>query len=145
MPFSIRPLTKADVPAVERIEARVQDGWSRQGILSALDSPAARCFAACRDGVPAAFAAFTLVLDEANLDALSVGEPFRRQGAARALLEQAFESLRGQGARTVFLEVRAANTPALSLYRALNFIQIGIRKGFYTEPSDDAVLMKKDL
>ena len=68
-----------------------------------------------------------------------------RHGVARALLDAAFRDLREEGAACIFLEVRTQNAPARALYTSLGFTQTGVRKGFYKNPADDAVLMKKPL
>lgn len=95
-------------------------------------------------GAIAALAVFQLVCGEANLCTVSTAPGFRRRGAARALLGHAFARLAEEGARTVFLEVRAQNAPARALYTALGFAVAGTRRGFYQNPGDDAVLMRRD-
>lgn len=139
------PLAEADVPAAARLEAAVPDGWSEQGIRGALHSPGARCFVLREGGKVFAFAAFTFAAGEANLDALSVEKSARRRGFATYFLQTALETLRQAGARTCYLEVRQSNLPAQALYEKLGFIQIGIRRPFYTNPSEAAVLYKKEL
>ena len=93
----------------------------------------------------AALAVFQLVCEEASLYTVSTAPAFRRQGAARVLLQYAFAQLAAGGAQTVFLEVRAQNTAARALYAALGFEETGIRRGFYTKPADDAVLLRRVL
>ncbi len=93
----------------------------------------------------AALAVFQLVCEEASLYTLSTAPALRRQGAARALLQYAFARLAAEGAQTVFLEVRAQNAAARALYASLGFAETGLRRGFYTAPRDDAVLMQKSL
>lgn len=139
------PLDEGSVPGAARLEAAVPDGWSGQGIRDALHSPGARCFVLREDDKVFAFAAFTFAAGEANLDALSVEKSARRRGFATRLLQDALDSLRGAGACTCYLEVRQSNLPAQALYESLGFIQIGIRRGFYTNPSEDAILYKKEL
>lgn len=140
-----RPLCAADVPAVAAIEAAVYDGWSADNIAAVQTAPAARAFVGCIAEQVVAFAAFTLVADEANLDALSVDASQRRQGAATVLLTHAFSALHAEGAASVFLEVRSQNKPALALYEQMGFTTCGLRKHFYEKPPDDAVLMTKLL
>ncbi len=139
------PLCKADVPAAARLEATVPDGWSEQGIRGALHSPAARCFVLRAGDKVFAFAAFTFAADEANLDALSVAKEARRRGFATHLLQTALKTLHEAGARACYLEVRQSNLPARALYESFGFIRIGIRRSFYTNPSEAAVLYKKEL
>ena len=125
--FSVRPMGAGDISAAAAIEATVPDGWSGRAIAEYAAMPAARCFVAVSGQQVCGFAAFTCAAGEANLDALSV------------------EALRAQGTECVFLEVRTQNAPARALYHSLGFIQTGIRKGFYTNPKDDAILMKRPL
>ena len=141
----MRPMGAGDISAAAAIEATVPDGWSGRAIAEYAAMPAARCFVAVSGQQVCGFAAFTCAAGEANLDALSVAAPVRRHGAARALLGGAFQALRAQGTECVFLEVRTQNAPARALYHSLGFIQTGIRKGFYTNPKDDAILMKRPL
>ena len=93
----------------------------------------------------AALAVFQLVCEEASLYTVSTASALRRQGAARTLLQYAFAQLAAQSAQTVFLEVRAQNKAARALYTALGFEETGMRRGFYTKPADDAVLMQKSI
>lgn len=171
--FACRPMRPGDVPACAAIEAAVPEGWSAAALAAELAQPAARLFVAearkaqAPDGTPparqkpdappqnctapaaphriAALAVFQLVCEEASLYTLSTAPALRRQGAARALLQYAFARLAAEGAQTVFLEVRAQNAAARALYASLGFAETGLRRGFYTAPRDDAVLMQKSL
>ena len=138
-------MTPADIAAAADIEATVADSWSAEGIALTLAQPASRCFVAKEDHQLLGFAAFSLVDSEANLDALSVHEAFRCEGVGGGLLEYAFGNLQAQGAQRIFLEVRSQNAPALALYHKLGFTPLGVRKGFYTKPADDAICMEKEL
>ena len=69
----------------------------------------------------------------------------RRKGVGAALLAGALAALKAEGADQCFLEVRAANAPALALYRRLGFASAGVRRGFYRDPPDDAVVMTLTL
>lgn len=160
-PFLCRKMRPEDVPACAAIEAAVPDGWSAGALFEELAQPTARLFVAevsnirppdtqtPRAPAPhtppaqtiAALAVFQLVCDEASLYTVSTAPALRRQGAARALLQYAFAQLSAQGAQTVFLEARAQNRAARALYTALGFEETGTRRGFYTKPDDDAVLM----
>ena len=170
--FLCRKMRPEDVPACAAIEAAVADGWSAGALAEELSQPTARLFVAeapnaqppggqgqntqLPDTQPphapalhtqhnppiAALAAFQLVCEEANLYTVSTAPALRRQGAARTLLQYAFAQLAAQGAQTVFLEVRAQNKAARTLYTALGFEETGTRRGFYTKPNDDAVLMR---
>ena len=133
--FSVRRMRQDDIPAAAAIEAAVPDGWSARAISEYAAMDASRCFVAASGQDVCGFAAFTC----------AVAAHTRRCGAARALLGAAFHALREDGAACIFLEVRTQNAPARALYTSLGFTQTGVRKGFYKNPADDAVLMKKPL
>lgn len=141
----LRRMEESDVPGAAAVEASVLDGWSEAGIEGALASGAARCFTAADERGVAGFCACTLVLDEANIDAVSVRADARRRGVGEALVRFALDALKSEGAQRVFLEVRSENTPARHLYEKLGFAALGVRRGFYSAPPDDAVVMRKDV
>ncbi len=141
----IRRMEESDIPGAAAVEAAVLDGWSEHGIGSALASGAARCFVACGETGVAGFCACTLAAGEANVDAVSVHAAARRKGVGEALVRFALDALKQEGAAEVFLEVRSENLPARRLYEKLGFAALGVRRGFYSAPPDDAVVMRKDL
>lgn len=143
--FLCRPMRPDDLALCAAIEACVEDGWSESALSSELSQEIARLFVAETDGVIAALAVFQLVCGEASLCAVSTAPSMRRQGAAQHLLSAAFSALFAEGAQTVFLEVRSRNDAARALYRKLGFEEIGLRRNFYQNPCDDAILMKKSL
>lgn len=138
-------MTAADVPACAALAAHDAECWSAASLAEELRQPAARLFAAEQGGKVIAFAVFQLACGEASLLALHTHPAHRRRGAARALLSHAFGALRRAGGQRVFLEVRAANRAALDLYTALGFARVGLRRGFYKNPGDDAAVMEKKL
>ncbi|MBA4420017.1 MAG: ribosomal-protein-alanine N-acetyltransferase [Anaerolinea sp.] len=81
------------------------------------------------------------VLDEAHIGTIAVGEAYRRHGVARALIREGLGQAYARGARKVFLEVRAGNLPAQALYRSLGFVDLDVRKGYYADNHEDAVVM----
>jgi ribosomal-protein-alanine N-acetyltransferase len=86
-----------------------------------------------------------LVHDELHVLNVAVAPEGRRRGTGRALMEEVQERGRRLGARLATLEVRGSNAPALSLYRALGWRQVGIRPGYYADENEDAVIMELDL
>ena len=67
----------------------------------------------------------------------------RGRGIAFRLMTYAIKTEKGNGLENLFLEVRSKNLPAMKLYRALSFIEIGVRKNYYKDPPDDAILMMR--
>ena len=81
----------------------------------------------------------------AELESVVVAVGARRKGVGRALCEDVFAWCRLEGAGEVELEVRSASTGAVGLYERLGFRVEGMRKGYYREPYDDAVLMRLEF
>ena len=85
------------------------------------------------------------VLDEAEILNLGVAPPARRQGVARALVGELLSAFVGSGVRSVFLEVRESNHPALALYQSFGFRAVGRRQRYYQRPVEDAVVLRADI
>ena len=127
--------------AVERLEARIfPDPWSLRSICSAVCAPCTKLFGAfAEDGKLMGYLFFTQVLDTASIDNLAVAPAFRRQGVAVLLLDAALDGVEAD----IDLEVRASNAGAIALYRKYGFQECGIRKAYYENPEEDAILMCK--
>ena len=91
------------------------------------------------------FAVVAVVADQAELESIAVDPERRRLGVGRALSDAIMVWGREAGAREMLLEVRSANAEARSLYDRLGFKQTGLRRGYYSDPPDDAVLMSVSL
>lgn len=87
------------------------------------------------------FIAARLIADELHINNVAVRPRYRRRGIAKKLLELAINEAAGKGARIAFLEVRAGNTPAQSLYERCGFKVSGRRTYYYTQPLEDALVM----
>jgi len=91
------------------------------------------------------FAAFHRVIDEVEVRNMAVDPEHRHQGVGRALLETARDRLMQAGAKRVFLEVRASNKPALSLYYSIGFAIHSRRADYYRDPQEDALVLALEL
>jgi ribosomal-protein-alanine N-acetyltransferase len=91
------------------------------------------------------FAVTWLVHDELHVLNVAVAPEARRRGVARAVLAKVEAAAREQGARVAMLEVRRSNAPAIALYRALGYREVGIRPRYYAEDGEDAIVMDRDL
>jgi ribosomal-protein-alanine N-acetyltransferase len=92
-----------------------------------------------------AFLVLHVVADEGCVRSVGVGSSFRRQGFARLLLRVASRLARCRGAAVLHLEVRDSNHAARRLYESEAFRDVGRRRLYYSFPSEDAVVMQKDL
>lgn len=146
-PVRVRPLTIArldEVLAIERVS--FSDPWSREMFRSELvlgGGTYARL--AERDGVLVGYLCAVLVADEAHLGNLAVDPSERRQGVAQLLLDDLLEAARGRRARRVTLEVRESNQEARKFYYKNDFIDVAIRKNYYRNPIEDAIVMLRTL
>lgn len=128
-----------DIAAIERL--CFSTPWSEAMLEEELYNDMASFVVAEADnGRVLGYAGLHVVLDEGYIDNVAVRPEFRRQGIAAALLET---FLRFGQAHLAFLtlEVRESNAPAIALYAKHGFAQAGRRKGYYTAPKEDAILM----
>lgn len=91
------------------------------------------------------YAVFWVVADELHLLNLAVAPLYRRRGIGRALLNEVLSHGRNLGARIAWLEVRPSNTAALALYSSLGFRQVMVRKRYYVENGEDALILMLPL
>ncbi len=92
----------------------------------------------------AGFCAFWLVFDEVHINNVAMRPWFRGQGIGTALLRRVLEEARRLGARRATLEVRASNERARRLYERLGFHVAGVRRSYYSDPVEDALILWRD-
>ena len=93
----------------------------------------------------AGYLLLSIVEDEAEVIQIAVKEIFRRKGFSTVLLNEVFRYCEQICVKSIFLEVRKSNEAALNLYRKSGFIEIGTRKKYYSDPDEDAIVMKHKL
>ena len=131
-----------DSTAIAEAEAQIfPDPWSKKDIMSCISTEGAMCFTAEEDGKPCAYVIGRVIAPEGEIYRVAVLPEYRKRGIAYRLLDYAVKTERGRGLEILFLEVRSRNTPAISLYRAYGFRDMGIRRGYYKNPDDDAIIM----
>lgn len=141
--INIRSASEEDVPKLAEIDRScIPQPWSEKLLLEAL--PRDLILLAEADGSIAGFIEISKVLDEANINSLAVLPEFRRMGIAKALISEAKKILIPEITRLT-LEVRSQNQGAVALYKAMGFKADGIRRNFYHDPKDDAILMSQNL
>ncbi|MDA8419365.1 MAG: ribosomal protein S18-alanine N-acetyltransferase [Desulfobacteraceae bacterium] len=144
--LAIRPVSEADLPGLWAIEETLTGPWTRGQLEEELCLPRGWGWRAVgEDGQTQGYLFGLSVLDEAEIRKLAVAARHRWQGVATRLLAFVFAQLASDGVRRCFLELRAANAPALSLYQKSGFVIAGRRKSYYTRPVDDAILLEKLL
>ena len=143
MNVTIRKMRLEDVPAVAQLDQMSFSlPWPERSFRYELtDNPASRSWVAEVDGRIIGMIVAWLFVDEAHIATLATHPDFRRQGIAKQLLIHALRFMRDEGAASSFLEVRESNTAAQELYREIGFEEAGVRKGYYKDNGEDAILM----
>lgn len=141
----IRRMTMADVDGVAAVEAATfPTPWSRDAFQSEMKNVAARYLVAEKDGTIIGYAGAWIILDESHITNIAVLESQRGQGIGRRLTEGLMQYLSNLGAAYATLEVRKSNAVAQNLYVSLGFIKLGVRKRYYEDNGEDALIMVCD-
>jgi [ribosomal protein S18]-alanine N-acetyltransferase len=144
--LTIRNLGLDDLPGVLRIEqASFSTPWREttfRGLLARSDTD---LLAAERGDELVGYAICWTVIDQAELGNVAVAPEARGLGIGRRLVEAALGRVRRRGACECFLEVRESNAGAQALYRGLGFAKVGRRRGYYAQPTEDALVMRIQL
>ena len=145
--IEIRPLADADLDAVGEIERLSMPApWSPAMFAGEIAKPTSVCLGAW-EADQRRLVGYVIVsryVDAWHVMNLVVAEGHRRRGIAKALLDDVFGRTDGAGRRGFTLEVRASNDAALKLYEAMGFRRQGVRRGYYTDNREDAVIMWRD-
>ena len=143
--MNIVPMNEHHVPQIALLERECfADPWSQQSIASELHNPLSLWLVAQEGQTLLGYVGSQTCQDETDMMNIAVSPAFRRQGVARALIEALVSALRQRGSRQLTLEVRASNGPARQLYESLGFLQVGLRKNYYRNPKEDALILRKE-
>ena len=130
-----------DVQAIEKVCQSAP--WSEASFRNELDSPQSVFLVALVGGRPVGYGGAWILADEAHITTLAVHPDRRREGIARRLMDAVLEEAIKRGAVCATLEVRASNEGAIRLYEEMGFVQAGLRKKYYPDNREDAVIMWK--
>ena len=133
----------AQVAELEKI--CFSDPWSENSVASELKNPLSCWLVAEEDGVVAGYIGSQTVMDESDMMNVAVHPDHRRKGVAESLVNELIEALKKRGSRCLTLEVRASNEPAKTLYEKLGFVQVGLRRNYYRNPKEDALILLKEF
>jgi ribosomal-protein-alanine N-acetyltransferase len=134
----------ADVGAVEALQRRAfTNAWGAEAIRWELENTdVARLYVARGpDGSLVGYCACWMIFNELHINSLAVDEAWRRRGVARRLLGHVLDEAIAGGATSATLEVRASNQAARALYEGLGFKVEGLRRDYYQEPREDALIL----
>ena len=147
MNLQFRRLELRDLGSIEEIELRsYPTPWSRAMFAGELSKPSAISLGAFDEesGRLAGYMIISRYVDAWHVMNIAVAPEFRRRGVATALLGQLFDVTAGDGRRGYTLEVRVSNDAAIRLYERMGFRSRGVRRGYYTDNREDALIMWKD-
>ncbi|NLG33096.1 MAG: ribosomal protein S18-alanine N-acetyltransferase [Syntrophomonadaceae bacterium] len=119
--------------------------WSRESYLSELRNPFANYLVCECQGLVAGYAGIWVVFEEAHITNIAVASKFRGRGFGSALMMELEQIARKKKANRILLEVRPTNSIASNMYRVLGYIPTGLRKAYYSDNGEDAVVMTKFL
>jgi [ribosomal protein S18]-alanine N-acetyltransferase len=145
--IELRNLKLRDLGAIERIERRsYPTPWSRSMFAGELTKSSSVCLGAYDTDTDrlVAYLIISRYVDAWHVMNVAVAPDYRGRGIATRLLERLFELTAGDGRRGYTLEVRVSNRSAIRLYEKLGFKARGVRRGYYTDNREDAVIMWKD-
>ena len=147
--LELRQLALVDLRAIEAIERRsYPTPWSRSMFAGELAKPSSICIGAfeadVEDGKLCGYLVVSRYVDAWHVMNIAVDPDQRGRGIATMLLERLFELTADDARRGYTLEVRVSNATAIGLYERLGFESRGIRRGYYTDNREDALIMWKD-
>ncbi|MCL1859318.1 MAG: ribosomal protein S18-alanine N-acetyltransferase [Oscillospiraceae bacterium] len=142
----IIPLAEEYIDKIVKIEREsFGDPWSKKLFVDLIDNPLAVCFVAVEDAEVAGYLIAYQIIDEIQILNIAVKESKRNGKIATELFNVIFEYAKIESVKEFTLEVRQSNIGAIALYKKLGFKIDGMRKNYYKNPKEDAILMSLKL
>ena len=144
--FHLRRLEIGDLDAIQEIEqVSYPTPWSRSMFATELAKPSSLSLGAVNEsGELVGYLVLSRYVDAWHVMNVAVAPDWRRRGVATALLRRLLDETRHDGQRGYTLEVRVSNVGAISLYERFGFRAKGVRRGYYTDNREDALIMWRD-
>ena len=143
--MKIIPMTADHVPSVAALEVLCfSDPWSQNSVASELNNPLSLWLVAVEEDAVVGYVGSQTVMGETDMMNIAVDPEFRRRGIAGQLVDALVAELKTRQSHCLTLEVRASNEPARALYEKLGFQQVGLRKNYYRNPKEDALILRKE-
>ena len=145
-PLQILPMDEQSIPQVHELEEICfASPWSKRSLRQMLNDPLAVCYTAQSGGEVVGYIGMHCIFGEGHILNLAVAPTHRRRGIANILLETLLTYARKHDFTLLTLEVRASNMAAIALYWGLGFISVGLRRGYYDTPREDALIMTLEI
>lgn len=146
MMLLIRKMKKEDIPAVAVLEKEIfPDPWSEQALAESLEQKHTLLLTAYEDRQLIGYLILYYALEDGEIARIAVIPEKRRQGVGARLLLELENLCELNGITKLLLDVRESNAGAVSFYKDYGFTEDGIRRKFYSDPVEDAVLMSRQL
>ena len=144
--LNVRSMKREDGREVAKLEKQIfSDAWSEKSILDTLEQSQAFILVAESEGNIVGYCIVYHALDEAEIARIAVNENRRKQGVGQELLRATCRVCMQQGICRLLLDVRESNENARNFYSKFGFAEDGIRKNFYQNPQEHAVLMSMPI
>ena len=144
--FCIRRMREEDLADVARLEIEIfSDPWSENAIRESMEQSQTLLLSALEDGVLVGYLIVYYVLEDGEIARIAVESDFRRNGVASRLLKELAFICADNGVNKLLLDVRESNESAKAFYKKKGFVLDGVRKNYYTNPTENAILMSLEL
>lgn len=141
-----RNVIENDISNIAVLEKSVfSDAWTKQSIYETFCQNQAFIVVAESEGKLVGYCIVYYALDEGEIARIAVDEKVRRQGVGRGLLDYVCECCKEKQIGRLLLDVRESNVGARAFYQQYGFAEDGIRKNFYEQPKENAVLMSRNI
>lgn len=144
--IEIRAFEQNQIGFIKETESALfSDPWGEKAIEELLFSAYEKALVLFWDSVPAGYLIYSEIAGEAEILRIGTANAFQKRGFASALMEALFAELKKSDCKRIFLEVRSQNRPAIALYEKMGFEPISVRRLYYKNPSDDALIYQRNL
>ena len=141
----ITQMNESHVPQIAELEKICfNDAWSENSIASELDNRLAFWLVAEEDDQVIGYVGSQTVLGETDMMNIAIHPDHRKRGIATELIEALIQDLTERGSHSLMLEVRSSNEPAKNLYIKMGFETVGVRRNYYRNPREDALILRKE-
>lgn len=143
MSYSIEKMSVCHIGQIARLEEECfSSPWSEKSLTEELKNENSHFLVAVSDGV-AGYVGVQEICGEAYITNIAVFENYRQKGIGRALLREACRGAESRNCEFITLEVRESNYSAIALYESEGFEKVGLRKNFYTSPTENGIICTK--
>ncbi len=145
--MTVSKLTAETVTAAAELTGRLfpHEHWKKEDLAASLTEENRRFYVCLAKGQVVGCGGVQTVEEQGDILTVGIDPDFRRQGLGEALLTALIKEFEEMGGKQLFLEVRAGNTPARTLYEKCGFLEISRRKGYYRDPLEDAVIYQYEV